>query len=151
MLAVLIDENLNHRILRGLLRLDYILVTAAGLKGADAPVVLEFAAEDLTFLYRFSRSAGLFCRAVGICFLQRRGAPDTAKSNRQSPIARGRGQVWRREQHSLLPCSERRALAARLYQSHVRHLEISRDYRERTPCSARQQGRRGRSVMWVAI
>lgn len=50
MLAVLIDENLKHRILRGLLRLiphlDYILVTAAGLKGADDPVVLEFAAEE---------------------------------------------------------------------------------------------------------
>lgn len=48
MLALLIDENLNHRILRGLLRavphLDYVLVTTAGLKGADDPTVLELAA-----------------------------------------------------------------------------------------------------------
>ena len=47
MLALLIDENLNHRILRGLLRsvphMDYTLV-AAGLKGADDPAVLELAA-----------------------------------------------------------------------------------------------------------
>ncbi len=50
MLALLIDENLNHRILRGLVRsiphLDYLLVTDAGLKGADDPAVLEFDAEE---------------------------------------------------------------------------------------------------------
>ena len=50
MLALLIDENLNHRILRGLLRsvphLDYRLATAAGLKGADDPAVLELAAKE---------------------------------------------------------------------------------------------------------
>jgi hypothetical protein len=48
MLTLLIDENLNHRILRGLLRsvphLDYTLVASAGLKGADDPAVLELAA-----------------------------------------------------------------------------------------------------------
>jgi hypothetical protein len=47
MLALLIDENLNHRILRGLLRsvphLDYTLVAAA-LKGADDVAVLDMAA-----------------------------------------------------------------------------------------------------------
>jgi hypothetical protein len=50
MLPLLIDENLNHRILRGLLRsiphLDYTLVTSAGLKGADDPMVLNFAAGE---------------------------------------------------------------------------------------------------------
>lgn len=48
MLALLIDENLNHRILRGLLRsiphLNYSLIPSAGLKGAIDPTVLEFAA-----------------------------------------------------------------------------------------------------------
>ncbi|MGO8764621.1 MAG: DUF5615 family PIN-like protein [Limisphaerales bacterium] len=48
MLALLIDENLNHRILRGLLRsiphLDYSLVASSALKGADDPAVLELAA-----------------------------------------------------------------------------------------------------------
>lgn len=48
MLALLIDENLNHRILRGLIRLvphlDYALVLDAGLKGAEDPAVLELAA-----------------------------------------------------------------------------------------------------------
>ena len=48
MLALLIDENLNHRILRGLLRslphLDYTLATGAGLKGEGDPAVLDFAA-----------------------------------------------------------------------------------------------------------
>jgi hypothetical protein len=50
MLALLIDENLNHRILRGLLRsvphLDYTLATTVGLKGADDPAVLELAARE---------------------------------------------------------------------------------------------------------
>ena len=50
MLALLIDENLNHTILRGVLRavphLDYRLVAAAGLKGADDPAVLGFAARE---------------------------------------------------------------------------------------------------------
>ena len=50
MLALLIDENLNHRILRGLLRtiphLDYTLVPAVGLKGANDPAVLDFAAKE---------------------------------------------------------------------------------------------------------
>ena len=50
MLPLLIDENLNHRILRGLLRsvphLDYLLTPDAGLKGADDPAVLDFAARE---------------------------------------------------------------------------------------------------------
>ena len=50
MLALLIDENLNQRILRGLLRriphLDYALVTSAGLKGAGDSAVLELAAKE---------------------------------------------------------------------------------------------------------
>jgi hypothetical protein len=50
MLPLLIDENLNHRILRGLLRslphLNYLLATAAGLKGAEDPVLLDFAAKE---------------------------------------------------------------------------------------------------------
>ena len=50
MLALLIDENLNNRILRGLLRslphLDYTLAATAGLKGADDPAVLELAAKQ---------------------------------------------------------------------------------------------------------
>lgn len=50
MLALLIDENLNHRILRGLLRtvphLDYTLAATVGLKGADDPEVLAFAAKE---------------------------------------------------------------------------------------------------------
>ena len=50
MLALLIDENLNHRTLRGLLRsvphLDYVLIPAAGFKGADDPTVLDLAAKQ---------------------------------------------------------------------------------------------------------
>ena len=50
MLPLLIDENLNHRILRGLLRsvphLDYLLTPDFGLKGADDPAVLDFAARE---------------------------------------------------------------------------------------------------------
>ena len=50
MLTLLIDENLNHRILRGLLRsvphLDYLLAADAGLKGVNDPEVLEFAAKE---------------------------------------------------------------------------------------------------------
>ena len=50
MLALLIDENLSHRILRGLLRsvphLDYSLIPPAGLKGSADPQVLEFAAAE---------------------------------------------------------------------------------------------------------
>ncbi len=50
MLPLLIDENLNHRILRGLLRtvphLDYLLTSDAGLKGTEDPVVLGFAAKE---------------------------------------------------------------------------------------------------------
>lgn len=50
MLPLLIDENLNHRIRRGLLRslrhLDYLLATAAGLKGVADPVLLDFAAKE---------------------------------------------------------------------------------------------------------
>jgi hypothetical protein len=50
MLSLLIDENLNHRILRGLLRsvpqLDYVLISAAGLKGADDPAILELASRE---------------------------------------------------------------------------------------------------------
>jgi hypothetical protein len=50
MLALLIDENLNHRILRGLLRsiphLDYVLAARAGLKGANDPEVLELASRQ---------------------------------------------------------------------------------------------------------
>ncbi|HXG49440.1 MAG TPA: DUF5615 family PIN-like protein [Methylomirabilota bacterium] len=48
MLALAVDENLNHRILRGLLRavphLDYTLISHTGLKGSADPAVLEFAA-----------------------------------------------------------------------------------------------------------
>lgn len=49
MLALLIDENLNHRILRGLLRsvphLDFRLLAAiSGLRGAQDPIVLGRAA-----------------------------------------------------------------------------------------------------------
>src|SRR5438876_11788790 len=55
MLPLLVDENLNHRILRGLLRavphLDYTLIPAVGLKGSEDPAVLEFAAvEDRVFI-----------------------------------------------------------------------------------------------------
>lgn len=50
MLALLIDENLNHCILRGLLRavprLDYKLISALGLTGANDPRVLAAAAEE---------------------------------------------------------------------------------------------------------
>ena len=50
MLPLLVDENFNHRILRGLLRsvpqLDYRLVASVGLKGADDPPVLELAARE---------------------------------------------------------------------------------------------------------
>jgi len=50
MLRLLIDENLNHRILRGLLRrlpeLDYELVHDVGLKGVDDPTVLTYAATE---------------------------------------------------------------------------------------------------------
>ena len=49
MLHLLVDENLNHRLLRGLkLRLpdlDYVLVQDVGLKGLPDPDVLAWAAE----------------------------------------------------------------------------------------------------------
>ena len=50
MLSLLVDENLNHRILRGLLRLvpqlDYGLVPNLGLRGAGDARVLAMAAEQ---------------------------------------------------------------------------------------------------------
>jgi len=50
MVPLLIDENLNHRLLRGLLRaiphLDYTLAVKVGLKGASDPEVLDFAAKE---------------------------------------------------------------------------------------------------------
>ena len=46
----MVDEDLNHRILRGRLRsvphLDYTLTATVGLKGADDPAVLELAARE---------------------------------------------------------------------------------------------------------
>ncbi|MDT5123256.1 MAG: hypothetical protein QOC96_2738 [Acidobacteriota bacterium] len=54
MLRLLLDENLNHRILRGLkLRLpdlDYILAQDAGLKGLPDTEVLAWAAEHQRIL-----------------------------------------------------------------------------------------------------
>jgi len=55
MLRLLIDENINHRILRGLLRrvpqLDFLLVTQIGLAGAKDIVLLRWAArEDRTIV-----------------------------------------------------------------------------------------------------
>lgn len=54
MLSLLIDENLNHRILRGLKRivphLDYVVVQSAGLKGVQDPPVLGWAAEQRRIL-----------------------------------------------------------------------------------------------------
>lgn len=54
MLPLLIDENLNHRILRGLLRtvpvLDYVLTPDAGLRAAEDPVLLDFAAKEKRIL-----------------------------------------------------------------------------------------------------
>jgi hypothetical protein len=79
MLTLFIDENLNHRILRGLLRavphLDYLLVTSAGLKGANDPAVLELAtAQSRVFITHDLRTipkhayerikAGLSCSGV---------------------------------------------------------------------------------------
>jgi hypothetical protein len=50
MLELLVDENLNHRILRGLMRsvphLDYKLVAALSLKGAKDSAVLDLAASQ---------------------------------------------------------------------------------------------------------
>ena|SRR5436190_1597551 len=51
MLALFIDENLNHRVFRGLRRtiphLDWKLITvAAGFEGADDRTVLEMAARE---------------------------------------------------------------------------------------------------------
>ncbi len=50
MLRFLIDENFNHRILRGLKRalpgIDYIIAQSAGLKGHRDPEVLSWAAEN---------------------------------------------------------------------------------------------------------
>ncbi len=50
MVPLLIDENLNHRIVRGVLRLvpnlNYRLIPAVGLKGAPDSVVLEAAAKE---------------------------------------------------------------------------------------------------------
>jgi hypothetical protein len=47
MLALLIDENLNHRLLRSVPHLDYSLASASGLKGAVDPAVLDFAAKEI--------------------------------------------------------------------------------------------------------
>ncbi len=50
MLPVLIDENFNHRILRGvrlrIRRLDSVVAQSAGLGGADDALVLSWAAEQ---------------------------------------------------------------------------------------------------------
>lgn len=50
MIALAIDENFDHHILRALLRrvsdLDARTVSAAGLGGADDPTVLEWAARE---------------------------------------------------------------------------------------------------------
>lgn len=50
MLRLLIDENFNHRILRGLKRriphLDSMVVRDVGLEGAPDPVLLEWAAAN---------------------------------------------------------------------------------------------------------
>lgn len=55
MLRLLIDENIDHRILRGLLRripqLDFIIPARAGLAGLADPELLRWAArEDRTIL-----------------------------------------------------------------------------------------------------
>jgi len=54
MLRLAIDENFNSDILRGLIRrqpqLDAIRVHDAGLKGADDPTVLEWAAREKRLL-----------------------------------------------------------------------------------------------------
>ena len=55
MLRLLIDENIDHRILRGLLRrvsqLDFIIPARAGLAGLPDPELLRWAArEDRTIL-----------------------------------------------------------------------------------------------------
>jgi len=53
MIALAIDENLNNDIVRGLLRrvpeLDLVRVQDAGLRGADDPDVLKWAARDNGF------------------------------------------------------------------------------------------------------
>lgn len=50
MLSLLIDENFNQRILRGLKRviphLDYVVVPSEGLRGAEDPELLARAAEQ---------------------------------------------------------------------------------------------------------
>ena len=50
MLLLVSDENFNNDILRGLLRripeLDIVRVQDVGLRGADDPVILEWAAND---------------------------------------------------------------------------------------------------------
>lgn len=54
MLPVLADENFNHRILRGLRRkvphLDLVIAQVAGLKGAEDPPLLDWAAEHARVL-----------------------------------------------------------------------------------------------------
>ncbi len=54
MLSLLIDENFNHRILRGLVRsvphLDYSLTRDTGLKGVTDPQLLAAAAEQRRIL-----------------------------------------------------------------------------------------------------
>jgi hypothetical protein len=50
MLRIVIDENLDQRILRGLRRrlsaLDYVVTQEEGMKGAADPVILAWAAEQ---------------------------------------------------------------------------------------------------------
>ena len=50
MLRLAADENFNNNIVRGLLRkepeLDIVRVVDVGLRGADAPTVLEWAAQE---------------------------------------------------------------------------------------------------------
>lgn len=50
MLPLLIDENFNHRVLRGLMRavphLDYLVAQTIGLKGVEDPPLLAWAAEQ---------------------------------------------------------------------------------------------------------
>ena len=54
MLALLLDENFNHRIVRGVMRvvprLDYVIAQDAGLKGTLDPALLAWAAEEQRIL-----------------------------------------------------------------------------------------------------
>ena len=75
MLKLAADENFNNNIVRGLLRkepgLDIVRVQDVGLKGADDPTVLEWAAQEERILLTHDVKTELSKRKINESLIQR--------------------------------------------------------------------------------